>query len=503
MRHRPEYTVGRAAAPRCPPPKGERVTAEPDNVPAPSAAPPSGVPGDSPHADAAELLPATRRALAYRVAVGQREGRAPSLVGAVVRDGRAVWCGASGLVDGQVPDADSQYRIGSISKTFVAVLVLRLRDEGRLALGDPLGRHLPDLTGDAARVTIGQLLTHTSGLASETPGPWWERTPGDLRPELADVLGPSPAKHDPGRRYHYSNPGYALLGAVVERLRGMPWGEALAREVLAPLGMTRTTLLPQKPAATGFAVHPWADVMVPEAVQETGRMAPAGQLWSTAADLARWAGFLAEGHDGVLNAVSVEEMRLPAAPPEATDPDGGYGLGLQLLRRDGRGLFGHTGSMPGFLAAVWVSAEDRTAAVVLANCTSGPAFSVVASDLLAIAVDREPAFPAPWQPVEDLDPALLDLAGPWYWGTQRFVLHVRSAREIRLGPLDGRGRGSRFHVEHDGTWTGREGYYAGETLRVVRRADGAISHLDVGSFVFTREPYDPSSPVPGGFTGWS
>jgi D-alanyl-D-alanine carboxypeptidase len=439
----------------------------------------------------------------HRVAVGQADGRTPSLVGAVVRDGRLVWTGSRSMIDGHAPDAGTQYRIGSITKSFVAVLVMRLRDEGRLELTDPLGRHLPDVAGAAGGVTVGQLLAHTSGLASETPGPWWERTPGDLRPELADIVGPDPAKHLPGRRYHYSNPGYGLLGALVERLRGTPWSVALQAEVLEPLGMDRTTPLPQTPAAGGFAVHPWADAMVPEAVQETGLMAPAGQLWSTAEDLARWAGFLAAGRDGVLSAATMEEMRLPAAPHEATDPDRGYGLGLQLLRMNGRMLAGHTGSMPGFLAALWVSVADGVGALALANCTSGPAVGAVAADLLAITADAEPGFPPAWRPADALDPALLELAGPWYWGTSAFALRVRPGGELHLAPLTGQGRGARFHVEPDGTWTGREGYYAGETLRAVRRADGSVSHLDLGSFVFTREPYDPSAPVPGGFPGWT
>lgn len=465
---------------------------------------------DRPQTDSAQayrggdLLPATRRRLTHRVALAQAKGRAPSVVGAVVRDGRMVWHGAASMLDDHAPDADTQYRIGSITKTFVAVLTMRLREEGLLELTDPVARLLPEAAGalDGA-VTVGQLLAHTSGIASETPSPWWERTPGELRPGLADVLGDAPAKHLPGRRHHYSNPGYALLGALVERLRGARWTDVLAAEVLGPLGMDRTTPQPQAPAAGGFAVHPWADVMVPEVVQQTGRMAPAGELWSTAADLARWAAFLISGHEGVLPARVVEEMRLPAAPPEATDPDGGYGLGVQLLRRDGRDLAGHTGSMPGFVAALWVSPEDGVGAVTLATCTSGPAVGSLAADLLAVTADAEPAFPAPWRPAEDIDPALLELAGPWFWGTHAFALRVRSGSELHLGPLTGTGRGARFHVEHDGTWTGREGYYAGETLRAVRRPDGSLSHLDVGSFVFTREPYAPAEPVPGGFPGWS
>lgn len=486
---------------------GDRTT-----VPAEAARRRTAVPGtaegqerlgtgtDSPQAYADGLLPATKRALMHRVAVGQAEGRTPSLVGAVVRDGRMVWSGSRSMAEGHAPDADTQYRIGSITKTFVAVLVMRLRDEGRLELTDRLEAHLPGTSAGA--VTVGQLLAHTSGLASETPSPWWERTPGDLRPEIADVLGPEPVKHPAGRRYHYSNPGFALLGALVEAVRGRPWGEVLQDEVLDPLRMTRTSLVPRDPAAGGFAVHPWADVMVPEAVQRTGRMAPAGELWSTAADLSRWAVFLAEGHPEVLSARTVEHMREPAAPTEATDPDSGYGLGLQLMRRDGRGLAGHTGSMPGFVAAVWTSVEEGLAAVALANSTSGPSVSAIAADLLEITASAEPPFPAPWRPADSLDPALLELAGPWYWGTYAFAMRVGASGELRLAPLAGSGRGTRFHVEHDGTWTGREGYYAGETLRAVRRADGTVSHLDLGSFVFTREPYDQRAPVPGGFPGW-
>ena len=93
-------------------------------------------------ASADELLPGTRRALAHRVAVGQAEGRAPSLVGAVVRDGRQAWCGSRSMLEGHEPDGNTQYRIGSLTKTFVAVLVMRLRDEGRLDLADPLNQHL-------------------------------------------------------------------------------------------------------------------------------------------------------------------------------------------------------------------------------------------------------------------------------------------------------------------------------------------------------------------------
>ncbi|MEV6082579.1 serine hydrolase domain-containing protein [Streptomyces parvulus] len=451
-----------------------------------------------------ELLPATRRQLLHRIAVAQAEGRTPSLVAAVVRDGRTVWHGARTSVEGHGPDENVQYRIGSITKTFTAVLVLRLRDEGLLDLGDPLEKHLPG-TG-AGEATIAELLAHSGGLAAESPAPWWERTPGSLRPELADVLGKQPFLHPVGRRHHYSNPGYTLLGALVAQVRGASWEDVLRREVLEPLGLHRTSTRPSDPHAGGWAVHPWADVMLPEPAEDLGRMAPAGQLWSTTGDLARFAVFLAKGDDRVLGADTVREMRAPAAAMEAADVADGaaYGLGLQIQHRDGRLLVGHSGSLPGFLANLTLSVDDDVAAVVLTNCTSGPLLGGVGADLVRIVAEAEPRIPEPWRPLPEADAAVLELAGQWYWGTHAFALRLTPDGGVSLEPLSGQGRRSRFWANTDGSWTGLEGYYAGELLRAVRRPDGSVSHLDLGSFVFTRQPYDAGASVPGGVDpeGW-
>ncbi|MEU9250740.1 serine hydrolase domain-containing protein [Streptomyces sp. NPDC048270] len=449
-----------------------------------------------------ELLPATRRALRHRIAVAQSEGRAPSVVAAVVRGGEVVWEGSRTSVEGHGPDGDVQYRIGSITKTFTAVLVMRLRDEGLLDLADPLEKHLPG-TG-VGEVTIAQLLAHTGGLAAETPGEWWERTPGVLRPDLADVLGDDPLRHAPGSRHHYSNPGYTLLGSLIEVLRGKPWEEALRAEVLEPLGLERTSGSSQAPHAGGWAVHPWADLMMPEPLEDLGLMAPAGQLWSTTRDLARFADFLLRGDDRVLGARSVREMRTSAAPPEPGLAEFGYGLGMQLMAQGGRRLAGHSGSLPGFVAGLWLSETDDVAAVVLANCTSGLPAASVAADLVAVVADAEPRFPQPWRPFAQADQVPLEVCGPWYWGTSAQVVRLKADGSLELGPVGATGRSARFRAEPDGTWTGLSGYYAGETLRAVRRADGSVSHLDLASFVFTREPYDAGTPVPGGVDpqGW-
>lgn len=443
-----------------------------------------------------ELLPGTRRALLHRIATAQADGRAPSVVGAVVRDGAPVWTGGWGAV-GDSPD-DTQYRIGSISKTFVAVQVMRLRDEGRLDLADPLDKHLPGTP--IGEVRIAELLGHTAGLASESAGPWWERAPG--APDLSQALGADPVRHPAGRRFHYSNPGFGVLGALVARLRAAPWGDVLRHDILAPLGMARTTLMPQEPHASGWAVHPWADVLLPEPAEDAGPMAPAGQIWSTLTDLCRFARFLAQGDPAVLRPETLEEMRAPASP--STDRTMGYGLGLQLLYEGDRALVGHTGSMPGFVAALWLSVDERLGAIVLANVTSGVQVSSLAAELIGIVASHEPTLPSPWQPLPSFDDELLALTGPWYWGPTAYGLSLLGDRQLQLQPLRGYGRASRFRPELDGTWTGLEGYYTGERLRIGRDTAGRVTHLDLGTFIFTRTPYDPAAPVPGGVDpdGW-
>ncbi len=454
-----------------------------------------------PDLPAPDLLPMTRWALAHRLARGQSEGRTPSMVGGVVRDGRLVWSGSAGLVDGAAPDADTQYRIGSITKTFVAVAVLRLRDEGVVDLAAPLEEYLPGTSvGDR---TVAQLLSHTAGVASETPAPWWERTPGSVRPALADILGLGPLKHPASRAFHYSNPGFGLLGALVATLRGRPWDEVVTSEILAPLGMLRTTTMPQAPHALGWAVHPWADVLLPEPTYDAGLMAPAGQLWSTITDLARYTAFLMAGDDRVLSRATVEEMRRPLAPTLGAPGSSGYGLGLQLLAGE-RPLVGHGGSMPGFLAGLSFSVEDDLGALVLTNATSGPETGEVAAGLIAVVAEAEPRTPTAWRPLADVDAALLALTGPWYWGAAPLALKLLPERRLELAGLGSRVREARFRPEADGTWTGLEGYYDGETLRVVRDDAGAVTHLDLGSFVLTREPYGPAEVVPDGLdpAGW-
>ena len=452
-------------------------------------------------ADDQWVLPTTERALLQRVATEQSARRAPSLAAAVVRDGKIVWSGARGRVGADQPTADTQYRIGSITKTFVAVLVMRLRDEGKVDLNAPLEQYVP---GTAfGKVTVAQLLSHASGITAESPGQWWERTPGTSWQELSDRVGVDELKHRAGRRFHYSNLGYGALGELVARPRGMSWLDAVRAEILQPLDLTRTTPMPEKPHAEGWAVHPWADVLLPEPAHDAVSMAPAGQLWSTLTDLSRWARFIGGDTGGVLHPDTVAEMREPIVVEDGEQWVGGYGLGLQLARNRGRKLAGHTGSMPGFVATVWVHAEGGTAAIAMSNTTAGPEIPTVVADLIDIVGTMEPRIVPEWIP-QPVDPELLALTGTWYWGPAPRILRLLPGGWLNLTPVAAGGRASRFRPQGEGTWIGLDGYYAGETLRVVRRADGTVSHLDLATFVFTRTPYDPGADVPGGVdpSGW-
>ena len=446
------------------------------------------------------VLPGTAARLTSLVAELQVEGRLPSLVAGVVRDGGLAWSCGRGEVDGAEPDADVQYRIGSITKTVTALAVMRLRDEGRLRLDDPVELHLP-ATPYSGR-TIGQLLSHGAGLAAESPTEWWERTPGEPWEVFAEHLSSQELKHPAGRRFHYSNLGYAVLGEVVARLRERPWFHVVRDEVLLPLGMTRTTTRPSGRAAQGFAVHPWADVLLREPEHDAAAMAPAGQLWATLTDLGALAAFLIGDTRDVLSPDTLEEMAEPALVDASSLGWSTYGLGLQVVRVDGRTFVGHGGSMPGFLAGVFVDPAEQTAGVVLTNATSGlPAGAV--PGMLDVLRSAEPRVVPAWRPLRDPDPQALALTGTWYWGTSAYGLRLGSDGMLTMLGLLNSGREGRFR-QVDGRWIGLDGYHAGETLRPLLDGDRVIA-LDLGSFIYSRTPYDDAAPIPGGVdpAGWS
>ncbi|WP_430496237.1 serine hydrolase domain-containing protein [Micromonospora trifolii] len=427
------------------------------------------------------LLPETARQIDTRVAQAQADGHTPSLVLGVVRDGTLAHVAVAG--DHPRPDVDLQYRVGSISKTMTATLIMQLRDAGRLALDDRLEQHLPG-TGVGA-LTVRQLLGHASGIQREPEGDWWERAAGgDLTTLLAEVDANKIA-YPPHRAYHYSNLAYGLLGGLLERLTGTPWADLLDERILTPLGLRRTTYAATEPYARGYVVHPWHGTLREEPRTDTGAMAPAGQLWSTIEDLGRWAAFLADPDPSVLAAETLTEMCAPVVISDLDSWTGGHGLGLELYRDGERVYVGHGGSMPGYVAALLVHRPTRTAVVGYANSYGFP-ITGLGRQLLTTVLDAEPAFPQPWRPATAAPAAeLAELTGRWWWmGTSLdlswdagdLVAHVRGERV------------SRFTAEGTDRWRGRSGPENGEILTVLRDDSGRARAVDIATFVFTRSP---------------
>jgi CubicO group peptidase (beta-lactamase class C family) len=426
----------------------------------------------------------------------QARWRAPSVVAAVVRDGEPLWSIAVGVADlsGTAATTSHSYRVGSITKTFTATLVMSLRDEGALELDEPLSTYVAEL-GDTSKVTVRQALTHLSGLQREPVGEVWVTgDPPDidgLAASLAEVEWVLPR----GRRFHYSNLAYALLGLAAERVTGKAWDQLVTSRLFEPLAMRRTTSAPGDLAATGFFVHPHTDVAVAEQPIDARAVSPAMQMWSTVEDLSRWAAFLAEGDDAVLSAGTIDEMATLAVMADPIRWSLGYGLGLMLHRRGDRLLAGHAGAMPGFLADVMVSRGDKLGAAVMTNTGVGADTPDLAGQLIEAVLEDEPAVPSAWVPPDPPPREAAELVGSWWLEGEEFVFRWRDGQlQAKRAGAPEWAEPSTFESLGDDRWrTGNAGE-VGEILSVVRASDGTVVELRWASYKATRTP-EPMLPL--------
>ncbi|MGI5236745.1 serine hydrolase domain-containing protein [Dactylosporangium sp. CA-139066] len=425
----------------------------------------------------------------------QADGRVPGISVAVHRADRPLWT----YQVGEGVDAGSQLRMGSITKTFTAVLVMQCRDDGLLELGDPIARHLP--VKAHGELTVGRMLSHLSGLQREPYGDMWDTMQAPDVETLLAQLDRAEQVLPPGRRFHYSNLAIALLGHLVGRLRGGTWEEALRERILEPLGLHDVAVTPRRPIP-GYQVDAWSDYAHPEPLDDFGAIGPAAQLWSTAADLARWAAFLADPREmdpngTVLSAATVEEMRVPQAVTEDVLWARAFGLGLIVQPQPGAERVvhvGHDGAMPGFLAAAYgrVGGSGTPKGLAVASLgSSGTAGEVteLPHELLAAVVEHDPADIEPWVPGPAAPPEYRSALGRW-WGEgfeytfswHDGTLHARAVEAVAkrppavFAPVDGEPDVFR-------TVSGRE---AGELLRLTRDADGRVVRMHWATYRFTR-----------------
>jgi CubicO group peptidase (beta-lactamase class C family) len=429
-------------------------------------------------------------ALARLVREAQANERIPSYSAAAIGNGEVVWQEARGLADVEAEAAatdDTQYRVGSITKTFTAVAIMQLRDAGDLDLDDRLEQHVPEASHAAP--TLRRLLTHLSGLQREMPGYVWETLEFPDRTGLVSGLADAEQVLPPGARWHYSNLAFALLGEVVARRSGLEYEDYVRERLLEPLGLTRTTFARARPAASAYYVDPYTDRVHPEQNVIKGAFAPAGSLWSTTADLARWGMVLLEGADGVLRKETAEEMRRFQAMADLEEWKLGWGLGLMLFREGDRIFVGHLGSMPGFLAGLAISPKERAGAVALVNSGAGVKMDELTRKLAVAVADAYPSEPDAWRPDASVPAELEPLLGRWWSEGSELVIRHRDGRlELRSADAPGDAPPTVFTPVGADRFRGVSGPEEGELLEVIRRDDGSVEKLYWATYPLTRAP---------------
>jgi D-alanyl-D-alanine carboxypeptidase len=305
----------------------------------------------------------------------------PSASVAVVKGGKLVYTHAYGKARLDPPvnaTPDMRYSIGSISKQFTAAAILLLQEQGKLSIDDAVGKYVPGLTrGD--EVTIRQILSHTSGYQDYWPEDY-VMTPL-LEPESAqqilDTWAKKPLDFEPGTKWQYSNTNFVIAGRIVETVAGEPLMDFITQHIFRPLGMKSVWNSDEAKLTSVDATAYYRHALGPLRVapkEGRGWMFAAGELAMTAHDLALW--------DESLMAQSVlkpESYRQMFTEVKLKDGSGThYGLGVQVIERDGHRSIEHSGEVSGFVSDNEVLVDDGVAVAVLTNQDAVGAASIIA-----------------------------------------------------------------------------------------------------------------------------
>ena len=325
-----------------------------------------------------------------------RTNRVPGIAYGVLVDGKLVHSGFPGTRERQsmAPvTSDTVFRIASMTKSFTALAILRLRDEGKLGLEDPAERYVPELaslsypTTDSPKITIRHLLSHSEGFPEDNP--WGDQQLAVTDDEFTALLKSGiPFSTAPGTSYEYSNYGFAILGRIVSRVSGMPYAEYVRTQILQPLGMTATTLEPAAVPAVRLAPgYRWEDAQWKEEPQlPDGAFGAMGGMLTSTRDLATYVGFLmsawpprSDADPGPVRRASLREMQqaVRARPATARAAAAGpqlnvnaYGYGLRIRQTcDYRHIVSHSGGLPGFGSQMRWYPEEGVALIAMGNLT--------------------------------------------------------------------------------------------------------------------------------------
>jgi D-alanyl-D-alanine carboxypeptidase len=322
----------------------------------------------------AEAIAGVEALLGKRAAAGRFSGAA-----LVAKQGRILFSSVYGLADRQrrIPNTlETRFRIGSMNKMFTAVATLQLVEEGKLALDDPVGKHLRDYPNSdvASKVTVRHLLTHTGG-TSDIFGPEYDQNRLQLREhsDYVQLYGSRPPRFEPGSRFEYSNYGFVLLGAIIEAASGASYYDYVRERIFRPAGMTSTDSLPESEHVPNRSIGYMRPYLGARSWQPNTDWLPwrgtaAGGGYSTVGDIARFA-----------NALTSHQLLSPGTTELllAGKIDLGYGgkyaFGFVDSRdANGNGWVGHSGGAPGMNGDLRIYLKSGYVLVALANI-DGPA----------------------------------------------------------------------------------------------------------------------------------
>ena len=364
--------------------------------------------------------------------------RMPGAVLGIIVDGELVWVKATGMretKDRTAVTPDTVFRIASMTKSFTAMAILKLRDEGKLSLEDPVSRYIPAMaelpypTKDSPVITIRHLLTHSEGFPEDNP--WGDRQLAQSDETMrAWIRGGIPFSTAPGTAFEYSNYGFAMLGQVVAKASGRPYADYVRDNILRPLGMNSSTFdmnaVPRDQIALGYRWEDdqWKD----EPILAHGAFGSMGGLWTSARDLARYVAFLMsafpprdEAENGPIKRSSAREMQqvgrfqpggafrgIVDGPLQFSAGGYGYGLGVsQDCRVNYR--VGHGGGLPGYGSLMSWLPEHGVGLIAMSNRTYG-GFGGLFSDILTAFVKTGALKPRVVQPSPALLAAQADLS---------------------------------------------------------------------------------------------
>ena len=348
----------------------------------------------------------------------------PGAAWAIVIDGAVAHVGVAGHRDiaAKAPvTRDTVFRIASMTKSFTAMAIVKLRDEGKLSLDDAAERYVPELkslrypSSDSPRITIRHLLSHAEGFPEDNP--WGDQQLAATEAQLSEMVRKGiPFSNTPGVAYEYSNYGFAILGRIVTNVSGKPYRDYVAEAILRPLGMKSTTLepgaVPKDRIARGYR---WEDnIWKEEPPLPDGAFGAMGGMLTSLDDLGRYVGtFLAawpprdEPEPGPVSRASLREMQqiwrsrpASAGLTSAGKPQlnaGGYGYGLRISQTcDFNHIVAHSGGLPGFGTLMQWLPEYGVGVIAFGNLTyTGGGAVANAFELLAKTGGLQPRMPQP------------------------------------------------------------------------------------------------------------